>query len=265
MIEVSDSELSEVEVKSWFVRHRNALMVRGRFSPLYLDYYLHLMEHQLKYEDPGDTMLKEALAAMALHLCSRPQEEGCAWTLNFSQPLMNLFVAGSTRPGSVTGRIFTEEVRDSGRNLFIAQTTRPSQQPRQSMVEIEGMDILKAVEDFYTQSEQRLTRVFRLPDEEFVQVSAEPDCDEAWLADLDLDKVLALQDREQLTLLETRGYRLQCGCSMERLFPLISRLPEEDISYVFEEGQAAMQCPRCGARYKATRADFDSWKERTVS
>lgn len=261
MIEVSDSELSQVEVKSWFVRHRNALMVRGRFSPLYLDYYLHLMEHQLKYEDPGDTMLKEALAAMALHLCSRPQDEGCAWTLNISQPLMNLFVAGSSRPGKVTGRIFNEDVKDSGRNLFIAQTTRPNQQPRQSMIEVEGIDMLAAVENFYTQSEQRLTRLIRLPDEEFVQISAEPDCDEIWLAELELEGVMGLQEKEQLTLLETRSYVLRCGCSMERLFPLISRLPEEDLRYVFEEGRAAIQCPRCAARYTATRDDFDHWKE----
>jgi molecular chaperone Hsp33 len=262
MTQMLDPELSVVDVRSFFVRKRNALLVRGRFSPLYLDYYLHLMQHHLKYEEGHDAMLKDALAGIALHLGSRPQDEGCAWTMNFHKPLMNLFVTGSTRPGRVTGRLFTEDVRDSGQNLFIAQTTRPNQQPRQSMVEIEGTDVLAAVEAFYTQSEQRLTRIFRLADEEFVQISAEPDCDEAWLAGLAVTDLEGLGEREHLTLLETRGYVLECGCSPERLYPLISRLPQEDLDYVFEDGVAVLQCPRCAARYRTEQGVFEEWRKR---
>lgn len=263
MSQMLDPELSVVPVRSYFVRNRNALLVRGKFDPMYLDYYLHLMQHQLQYEEPGDTMLKEALAAVTLHLCSRPQDEACAWTLNFHEPLMNLFVTGSTKPGRVTGRIFTEDVRDGGKNLFIAQTTRPDQQPRQSMIEVTTRDVLAAVEEFYTRSEQRLTRIFRLADEEFVQISAEPDCDEAWLEGLTLEQVIQIGTVEHLTLLETRGYVLECGCSPDRLYPLISRLPQEDIDYVFSDGEAALQCPRCAARYRTDRAMFDAWAERS--
>jgi molecular chaperone Hsp33 len=164
----------------------------------------------------------------------------------------------------VTGRIFTEDVRDTGKTLFIAQTTRPSQAPRQSMVELEGTDVLASIESFYTQSEQRLTRIFRLADEEFVQISAEPDCDEEWLAALTLEDVLAIGTKEHLTLLETRGYVLECGCSAERLYPLISRLSEEDLAYVFEDGVAQMQCPRCGAKYRTEKNDFEEWKKREM-
>src|SRR5690606_4864860 len=143
MSQMLSPDLSVTEVRSYYVRKRNALLVRGRFSPLYMDYYLHLMQHGLKYDSRLDEMLKDGLAAVALHLCSRPQDETCAWTININDPLMNLFVTGSSRPGRVTGRIFTEDVRDSGKSLFIAQTTRPHMQPRQSMVEITtGSDIL---------------------------------------------------------------------------------------------------------------------------
>ena len=262
MSQMLDPELSTVEVRSFFVRKRNALLVRGRFSPLFLDYYLHLMQHQLKQEVAQDDMLKDALAAMALHLCSRPQDEGCAWTINFHLPLMNLFVTGSTRPGRVIGRVFVEDVRDSGKNLFIAQTTRPHHQPRQSMVEFTGTDVLQAVEAFYTQSEQRLTRLFRLEDEEYAQVSAEPDCDEEWLASLRVEDLADLSQTEHLTLLETRGYVLECGCSPERLYPLISRLSQEDLDYVFEDGVAVIQCPRCGARYRTEQGVFEDWLKR---
>jgi molecular chaperone Hsp33 len=260
MTQMLDPELSVVEVRSYFVRIRNALLVRGRFSPLYLDYYLHLMQHQLKYEEEMDGMLKDGLAGITLHLCSRPQDEGCAWTLNFHKPLMNLFVTGSTRPGRVTGRIFTEDVRDTGKTLFIAQTTRPSQAPRQSMVELEGTDVLASIESFYTQSEQRLTRIFRLADEEFVQISAEPDCDEIWLSEIQLENVLEIDQNETLSLLETRGYQFECGCSMDRLLPIINRLPQEDLDHIFEDGNAQVTCPRCAGVFRATKAQFDAWR-----
>jgi molecular chaperone Hsp33 len=251
---------SLVEVRSFYVRNRNALLVRGKFSPLYLDYYLHLMQHSLKYDDTLDMHLKELLAAVTLHSCSRPQDETCAWTLQLHRPLVNFFVTAVNRPGRTTGRLFTEEVRDSGKSMFIAQVTRTNHQPRQSLVEFEGTDLLAAVEQFYTQSEQRLTRLFRADDEEFIMVSAEPDCDEIWLSELDYDEVENIDTTEHLTPLETRGYLFECGCSMDRLYPMISRLPKEDLDHVFEDGVAVITCPRCAAVYKSTREHFAEWQ-----
>jgi molecular chaperone Hsp33 len=140
------SNLSPVEVKSWFVRERNVLLARAKFSPLYVDYYLHLMQHGIRYEESADLMLKEALAAMTLHLCSRPQDETCAWTINLQEPLMNLFVTGGSRPGRVTGRIFTEDVKKADTDLFISQTSRPDHQTRQSVVAFQGTDLFVAAE-----------------------------------------------------------------------------------------------------------------------
>lgn len=254
------SDLAIAELRCYFVRGRNCLLVRGRFSDLYMDYYLHLMQHGIQHPEPLDMMLKEALAGLALHLGSRPHDESTAWTINIHKPLLNLFVAGNNRPGRVTGRIFTEDVREMSQSLFIAQVTRSGATPRQSMIEFEGTDIFAAIEQFYTQSEQRPTRLFRLDDEEFVQISAEPDADEAWLASLSLEQVVSLDKTEQLSLLETRAYIFECGCTVDRLYPMISRLSADDLEYIFLDGSASISCPRCGAKFKAPRADFDAWK-----
>ncbi|MFM7605105.1 MAG: disulfide bond chaperone, partial [Prosthecobacter sp.] len=214
-------ELSVITLHSHFVRGRNALLVRGKFQPLYIDYYLHLMQYSIQQKEKLDDLLKDSLAALTLHLCSRPHDETVAWTIHMKEPQRaNLFVTGSTsstQPGRVTGRIFTEDVKQDGEALFIAQTTRPNHPTRQSMIEFHGSDIFLGVEQFYTTSEQRRTRLFRLPDEEFVQISAEPDCDEIWLSEIQLENVLEIEQNETLTLLETRGYQFECGCSMARL------------------------------------------------
>lgn len=258
---MSSTDPAIVELRSYFVRHRNCLLVRGVFTDLYMDYYLHLMEYGIQHEETLDTMLKEAVSAMALHLASRPHDERCAWTINVHQPLLNLFITGGGHPVSnVTGRLFTEDVKDMGKSIIIAQTMRPHMQPRQSMIEFSGTDVLSAIEHFYTQSEQRPTRFFRLPNEDFVQVSAEPDADLGWLNSLTLEQVLTLDQSEQLSLLETRGCRFECGCTVDRMFPMLSRLPKEDIDYIFEDGHADLSCPRCGAKYKASKELFETWQ-----
>ncbi len=265
MSQMLSPDLSLSEIRCYFVRKRNCLLVRGRFSPLYMDYYLHLMQHSIKHPDHLDQMLKDGLAGIALHLASRPHDEGAAWTINIHDPLVNLFVTGTTNPGRVTGRLFTEDVRKQERCLFITQTTRPHMQPRQSMIEFQGTDVLSAVEQFYTQSEQRLTRLFRLPDEDFVQISAEPDADEAWLAALTLEDIPDLDQHEHLTLLETRGYVYDCGCTADRMYPMLSRLSEEDLDYIFSDGVATITCPRCAAIFRTPKSDFQEWKSRQTA
>lgn len=258
---MSDTDLALVELRSYFVRGRNCLLVRGRFTELYMDYYLHLMQHGIQHEERLDGMLKDSLAAMALHMASRPHDERCAWTIHVQDPLLNIFVTGGGHPEcNITGRLFMDDVKDMGRSLIIAQLSRLHHPSRQSMIEFAGLDMLRAVEQFYTQSEQRPTRYFRLPDEDFVQVSAEPDADLDWLNSLREEEMIDLDKSEQLSLLETRACRFQCGCTVERMFPMLARLPQDDIDYIFEDGHAALTCPRCGARYKAPKALFDAWQ-----
>lgn len=265
MSQMLQEDSSLVEARSFYVRKRNALLVRAQFAPLYMDYYLHLMQHSLPKNPALDGRIKDLLAAVTLHACSRPQDETVAWTVNLHQPLANFFATATNRPARVTGRVFTDDVRDNGKNIFIAQLTRPHHQPRQSMVEFTGDDLLSAVEQFYTQSEQRLTRFFRREDEEFIMLSAEPDCDEPWLHAVTQEELDTIETTEHLTPLETRGYVFECGCSIDRLYPLIARLPKDDLDHIFADDLATITCPRCAAVFKAPRDHFDEWMGRQKS
>ena len=227
------ADLTPVLAQSYFVRYRNALTVRADLSPLFVDYYLHLMDKGLKYESAHDERLKDALAALILHLITRPWKETHAWTLNFQEPLLNLFVTGSSMTESVTGRIFTEGVKEDKSGLFYAQLTPQNGESRQSTTTLSGFDILSAVESFYQQSEQRRARIFRLPEEEFVMVSAQPDCDMEWLESLDEDGVQKMDDAEELALLEERRYFFSCGCSLARIFPAIAPLARHGLDELF--------------------------------
>ncbi len=256
-----DNNPSDIPVQCLFVRHRNALLVRAAFEPLYIDHYLHLMQHGIHIAPGLDLLLKDALAAMTLHLASRPWREVSAWTLHFQDPMFNLFATGDSRIGNVIGRVFTENVRDSGASLFLAQTNEDPKPPRRSIVEFEGTRIFPIVEEFYRQSEQRPVRFFDLGNESYAMMSAQPDCELPWLETLDEDAVRVLDATEDLSLLETRAYHYDCGCSMDRVMPALTPLGPADLEEIFQEApELKVTCPRCAAIFQVTRQDIERFR-----
>jgi molecular chaperone Hsp33 len=248
----SPEEFTRIE--SIYIRHRNALLVRGQFTPIYTDYYLHLMQHGIRHQPDLDLMLKDSLAMLTLHLVARPWAETIAWTVNLRAPRINLFVTGASVQETIVGRIFTEDVREPDRNFFYSQTQVPNQpEPRTSTLEVDGKDPVSWIEQYYTQSEQRPARAFRLADEQFALVAAQPDCDYEWLEALDVDAVSRLEETEETKLLETRRFRFHCGCTLERILPVLGTWrdrPDE----LFEDADAiTLQCPRCAGKYVVTR------------
>ncbi len=257
---MEDADAQGLAVRTYFVRGRNALIARADFGELYVDYYLHQGQHGYQHAPAHDGMLKEALAALTLHCASRPWNESWAWTLHFREPLLNLFVAGDNRRGTIVGQIFTEEVKDDGRSLFFADCVRERGEPRRSYLEIEGADPLRAVEQFYTRSEQRPARYFHFGPEEFVMLSAQPQCDLAWLEALDDDAIHALDGTETLSLLEERAYHWECGCSHARMLAVLAPMMRSDADGLFgADPLLRMSCPRCGARHTITREAMEAY------
>ncbi len=249
-----DTVLEYTIVESIFVRKRNALLLRGQFTPIYTDYYLHLMQHSIRPPGDLDQMLKDTLAMLTLHLTARPWAETIAWTANLRAPRINLFATGSSTAEAVTGRVFTEDVREPDRNFFYAQTTTvEGAEPRISTMEVEGKDPIEWVSQYYDQSEQRPARAFRLEDENFALIAAQPDCDLEWLAGLDSDAVAKIAETEETNLLETRRFRFHCGCTLEKILPVLGGWKDR-LDDLFEgEDEIFIQCPRCAARYAVTK------------
>lgn len=250
--------MEEVEefttVESLFVRHRNALLLRGKFAPIFTDYYLHLMQHGVRHTEELDQMLKDALAMLTLHLVARPWAENVAWTVNLRAPRINLFVTGGSIQEAVTGRVFTEDAREPDRNLFYSQTTAKNMpEPRNSTIEVDGKDPIAWIARLYDQSEQRPARAFRLPDEEFALVAAQPDCDLEWLASLDEEAISQMEETEETNQLETRKFRFHCGCTLERILPVLGGWRDRLDELFGEAEHISLQCPRCSASYRVTR------------
>lgn len=249
-----------LELRTHFVRGRNALLARADFAELYVDYYLHLSANRIKVAPEHDAMFKRALAAFTLHCASRPLNELTAWTINFQEPLVNLFLAGDNQAGTVTGRVFDENVKVGPENLFYADVVRGTQPARRSAVSFAGSDPIAAANEFYRQSEQRGARFFQLGEEEFALVTEHPDCDLAWFQSLTPDAVRELAGRETLSLLERRIYRWHCGCNQQRMMEVLAPVMKQDSEALFgDEPKLEMRCPRCAARHAITREALEAF------
>jgi molecular chaperone Hsp33 len=255
-----DPAESGLEVRTDFVRSRHALVARANFSEFYVDYYLHLAAHGLHPEAAHDRLFKRALAAFVLHCASRPWNELIAWTINFQQPLLNVFLVGDNDTGAVTGRVFADQVKVGPEGLFFSDVVRPGEPKRRSAVSFQGGDPFVAAERFYAQSEQRLVRCFDLADEEFAWVSEHPDADVGWLRDLTLDQARNLDARETLAPMERRIYRWHCGCNQPRMLEVLAPAMRADPEALFGgDDTLELRCPRCGARHVITREAMDAY------
>jgi molecular chaperone Hsp33 len=248
------AENTRIEVTSDYVRERHALALFGSFSPLYVDYYLHLMQHEIKLEPEHDQLLKDALAGITLHLAARPQNELTAWTISLQDPLLNLFVTGDSEKGNVTGRVFTSGVKKAPQSLFFSQVTRPSSPIRQSTVEVTGLDAFRMVEQYYAQSEQLPASLFRLEDEQMAMIVAQPDIDMEWFKGLTLEAVKSLGEDETLSRLETRHYYFGCGCTLDLIYSALAPVARRGMDDLYQGEEALrIQCPRCSGVFVATR------------
>ena len=171
---------------------------------------------------------------------------------------MNLFVAADNRLATIIGNVFTKDVKAGEKNLFYSDVVQGTDAPRRSVITFSGGDIFAGVEEYYQRSEQRPARFFQLDDEDYVFLTAQPDCDLEWFERLDLEAMKTLDTAETLALLETRHYRWECGCSEEKLLPMLAYAAKRDREDLFGEADSIrVTCPRCGAGYSVTREMLD--------
>ncbi len=244
------------KVESIFIRHRNVLLLKAEFTPIFTDHYIHLMSNKVRHPEKLDTILKDLLAVLVLHSVARPWKEVIAWTANLRAPRANFFASVSSTHKTIIGRLFTKDVRESKTNLLYSQTLDPSSKtPRTSTIEVESNSPLEWVEAYYTQSEQRPAKAFRFGDDYYL-FACQPQFDEAWFESLDEKTAQEVLTSEETKILETRHFKFECGCSLEKILPTLSAWKEKPEELFGDQDAISINCPRCGTNYGLSREDF---------
>lgn len=249
-----------IRIRNRFVRYRNLLLSEADFAPLVEAVDAHRAHFGLSWSGEHRTLFLNCLAAFTLHCASRPRNEHLAWTLSFQDPLVNVFLAGDTADGTVTGRIFTDNVKEEKFNSFYQERATRGKPVSRSFVEFQGRDPLLAAETYYERSEQRPSRFFQVSGTRYVMVGAHPDFDEVFFRGLDQAGLSSMEAGETINTLETRDYGWFCGCNDRKIFKVLEQWARENIEDLFlGEESISVNCPRCAAAYIVTREAMEAF------
>ena len=140
----------------------SVILVQGGFASLIAAYRDHVTRWELGSDGLLDTMMRQGLSGVVLHMALRPLDESVGVTINFRQPVLNIFITGDAATRWITGRAFTEGVRATDSSRLYLQSQRPRRDPSTSIVDVAGLDILQILEQYYRHSEQAPARFFEL-------------------------------------------------------------------------------------------------------
>jgi molecular chaperone Hsp33 len=91
-------------------------------------------------------------------------------------------------------------------------------------------------------------------------LGSHPDCDKAWLRQVDAAGVRELARTETLAVIERRTYRWQCGCNQAKILGAIAPAFRDDPQGMFGDQESIrVQCPRCAAQHVVTREAMEAW------
>ena len=74
-----------------------------------------------------------------------------------------------------------------------------------------------------------------------------------WFASLDAEAVSKIDANEETKLLETRRFRFHCGCTLDRILPVLGGWRERLDELFADADTIKIQCPRCAAGYRVSR------------
>ncbi len=252
----------ETTVERFMLRDRELLLARADFAPLFQDH----LEHARRWVgEPTGLSLKlmqQGLAAAGLYITFRALDENTAWTLNLSEPPLNIFITADCRTGRVVGRHFEENVATVDHSRLFVQSVRNIGKPQLSGIEVTGFDMLAIFEQYYDQSEQQPARFFQCEASTYLMLAALPDIDAAWLEGLSLVDARALLEAPGLQRIEERTVFFGCPCDQARVHEVVRSVfkGKEDELFAGDE-QVEVRCPRCGEAYQITREQFAADRE----
>ncbi len=249
------TEAGVVTIRRHIEQEHGSLLAVGDFGAMFTGWRGHVANWEGAPGPFSTELMQEGLAVATLHLSSRPKNETIAWTLLLNEPPRRLFLTGSSAEGTVTGRILADGPPPDGASRLHVQVLKPRGEPHTSVTEVFGHDLLAIVEQFHTQSEQLPARFFWLGGDRYASVHGLPGADRAWMAGL--DGAAAARLFEEMPLLEERLFRLECGCTLEKILSATRAVFREDPEELFAgDPRVEVYCPRCGRRWWLERTEF---------
>ena len=251
-----EAPIGHVKLRRYLDRGKDLAVTVGTFTSFFRAYQEHVHRWELDSDGLTLALMREGLAAAALHMVTRPLDETFGVTVNIHTPPLNLFLAGDAWEATLTGRAFVEGVRTSESGRFFVQSRRRRSEPVQSAIDVEGLDVLGMFEDYYRRSEQNPARFFDLDRDRFLQVLALPGGSKSLIEGMEREEARSLV-RPGAELLGERSVQFSCGCNLEKILVALHGMFDDPEELFQGDDRVEVNCPRCGARWTVTRDAFE--------
>jgi molecular chaperone Hsp33 len=233
-------------------------LASGDFGGIFAAYEEHVRRWELPLDGLSSTMMRQGLAALGLHLVTRPNDESCGVTINIQSPPLNLFFTGDARDSTLTGRAFHEDVQTAASSRIFVQSVRPRTGALQSTMDVQGLDVLAMFEDYYARSEQFPARFVALDCDRYGLVQGLPDGGRERIAALTPEATVALF-ASPLDFLQEHTLRFRCGCNPDKIVRALRVVFDGRDAELFQSDAGVEAfCPRCGARWWITREEYEA-------
>lgn len=246
-------------IRTFLHRKKDVVFARGNIEKLFNAYLLHAKSLGPLPEELGLEIMRKTLACATLQLALLPPDQFVAWTINLSQPRLNVFLAGDNNQFQITGRVYNENVKDTPINRLYVETQRPKHEPSRSMLDFHGLDILKTMEEYFIRSVQIPTRFFELAPDDFLMAQGMPRVDRAWMESLDKNSVSKHIEQNEMESIEERKYKFNCGCNAEKILSVLKGMFKNNPLDLFADAEKIdATCPRCGKKWVISKDEFNA-------
>jgi YVTN family beta-propeller protein len=175
-VEMSATDkIGATTIQRWLDPRRILSLASGDFGAIFKAYEEHVRRWELPSDGLSFAMMRDGLAALGLHIVTRPTDETVGITFNIQKPPLNLFLTGDAGASTLTGRAFHDDVQTAESSRMFVQSVRPDLPPLQSTMDVQGVDVLRMFEEYYARSEQFPSRFVPLGGDRYGLVQALPD------------------------------------------------------------------------------------------
>jgi len=230
------------------------LIVTGDANEIFAGRESYNLRYKIKPDEGEvDKSAKRMFAATGLAAISLAERESWGWSLALPGGF-GMFAA--IEPEGMTCGKVMKTPKDKA--VVAVQRQKPAEEPTQSYFTPRSSDPVRAVEQYFEDSDQTLTRMAVTDDYRCFLVRAMPGGDFSKVKDLSDDELVELCERKvkegNLKRLNEVLVFYECRCNDEMILNMITSLPTAQRKELWGDlPKLEIACPRCGRDYTLNR------------
>lgn len=232
------------------------------FMSGYLDHYITGMVETVPPESFDD--VKNTISFAALLAVFMPSDGILAFTISIPHKKRKIFCLFDNNSGNFVARshLWNSGDFEKDQRMAVQRVSASRKLDHISMVDCKSeSDCNSEIDGLFrkyleTQGDSRYD--FFTKNSELILVKYDGDISRESFAAI-MSDIMALPEKYMNSGSLFREYRFSfsCGCNSARMIAMLSRMPDDDIDYIFEnESEVSIECPRCGKNYKIQKNEI---------